>query len=124
MALVMADFGQLQQVFTNLVLNAIQSMPDGGKLTIHSSLDKGEWVKVSLQDTGCGIAPENMEKLFTPFFTTKELGEGVGLGLAVSYGIIERHGGIIEVHSEMGKGSTFTVHLPAYSEDRSRLTAL
>jgi len=112
---VMADFGQLQQVLVNLVINAIEAMPNGGKLTINSSLGEDDWVKVSVQDTGCGIAPENMEKLFTPFFTTKEQGKGVGLGLAVSYGIIERHGGRIEVRSEVGKGSTFTVYLSAYS---------
>lgn len=113
---VMADFGQLQQVFVNLVVNAIQAMPNGGKLTINSSLGEDGWVRVSVQDTGCGIAPENMEKLFTPFFTTKEQEKGVGLGLAVSYGIIERHGGRIEVQSELGKGSTFTVYLPAHKE--------
>jgi len=114
--LVMADSGQLQQVFVNLVVNAIQAMPNGGKLTINSSLDEDGWVRVSVQDSGCGIAPENLEKLFTPFFTTKEQGKGVGLGLAVSYGIIERHGGRIEVQSEVGKGSTFIVYLPAYKE--------
>ena len=110
---VMADFNQLQQVFLNLVVNAIQAMPDGGKLTIHSSLSEDSWVKVSVQDTGSGITSDNLEKLFTPFFTTKEQTEGLGLGLAVSYGIIERHGGRIEVSSEVGKGSTFTIHLPA-----------
>lgn len=110
---VMADFGQLQQVFVNLVVNAVQAMPGGGKLTIHTSLDKDGWVEVAVEDTGHGIAPEHMDKLFTPFFTTKEQGKGVGLGLAVSYGIIERHGGKIEVKSEVGKGSTFTVRLPA-----------
>lgn len=113
---VMADFGQLQQVFVNLVVNAIQAMPNGGKLTINSSLGEDGWVRVSVQDTGSGIAPENLEKLFTPFFTTKEQEKGIGLGLAVSYGIIERHGGRIEVQSEVGKGSTFTVYLPAYKE--------
>lgn len=113
---VMADFGQLQQVIVNLVVNAIQAMPNGGRLTINSSLGEDGWVKVSVQDTGCGIAPENMDKLFTPFFTTKEEVKGVGLGLAVSYGIIERHGGRIEVQSELGKGSAFTVHLPAHKE--------
>jgi signal transduction histidine kinase len=113
---VMADFNQLQQVFINLVVNAIQAMNEGGKLTIKSSLGEDGWVKVSVQDTGCGIAPENMDKLFTPFFTTKGEVKGVGLGLAVSYGIIERHGGRIEVQSELGRGSTFTVYLPAAKE--------
>jgi signal transduction histidine kinase len=114
---VMADFGQLQQVLVNLVVNAVQAMPGGGKLTIHSSLDNNGWVQVAVEDTGHGIAPEHMDKLFTPFFTTKEPGKGVGLGLAVSYGIIERHGGKIEVKSEVGKGSTFTVRLPAYTPE-------
>jgi len=114
--LVTADFEQLQQVFVNLVVNAIQAMPNGGKLTINSSLGEDRWVRVSVHDTGSGIAPENLEKLFTPFFTTKEQEKGVGLGLAVSYGIIERHGGRIEVQSELGKGTTFTVYLPAYKE--------
>lgn len=114
---VIADSGQLQQVFVNLVVNAIQAMPDGGKLIIHTSLGEGGQIRVSVQDTGCGMPPENLEKLFTPFFTTKEKGQGIGLGLAVSYGIIERHNGSIEVQSEIGKGSTFTVHLPAYHEN-------
>ena len=113
---VMADFGQLQQVFINLVMNAIQAMPSGGKLAIRSSASEDGWVKVSVQDNGSGIAPENMEKLFTPFFTTKEEGKGLGLGLAVSYGIIERHGGKVEVQSELGRGTTFTVHLPVGKE--------
>lgn len=112
---VMADFGQLQQVFTNLALNAIQAMPQGGILSIDISLRVDGWVKVRVKDTGTGISPENMEKIFTPFFTTKEPGKGVGLGLAISYGIIEQHGGKIEVESAPGKGTTFTVSLPAYT---------
>jgi len=115
--LVKGDFSQLQQVFINLVVNAIQAMSDGGELTIHMALSNDGFVKVSIQDTGCGIPPENMDKLFTPFFSTKEEVKGVGLGLAVSYGIVERHGGKIEVQSQVGKGSTFTVHLPAYKEE-------
>jgi len=113
LSLVVADFNQLVQVFINLVLNAIQAMNEGGKLTISASQDS-DWVRVSVRDTGSGIPPENMDKLFTPFFTTKDEVKGVGLGLAVSYGIIERHGGRIEVQSEVNKGSTFTVVLPAY----------
>lgn len=110
--LVTADFSQLQQVFVNLVINAIQATPDGGSLKIDTSVSDDGLVKVSFEDTGSGITPENMDKLFTPFFTTKGAVKGVGLGLSVSYGIIQRHGGRIEVQSEVGKGSTFTVYLP------------
>jgi signal transduction histidine kinase len=114
--LVVADFNQLVQVFINLVVNAVQAMNEGGKLTIHTAMEDG-WISMSVSDTGCGIPPENMDKLFTPFFTTKEDVKGVGLGLAVSYGIIERHGGRIEARSEVGKGSTFTIFLTAYREE-------
>jgi two-component system NtrC family sensor kinase len=106
------DTDQLQQVFTNIILNAIDAMNDGGTLTISTQYDPelGE-IAVRFQDTGRGISPENQKKLFTPFFTTKEKGEGIGLGLAVCYGIIQRHGGRIEVASELNKGTTFTVRL-------------
>jgi signal transduction histidine kinase len=93
-------------------------MPKGGKLTIRTSAD-GTEVRVEVQDTGVGISPENMRKLFTPFFTTKREVKGVGLGLAVSYGIIQRHHGRIEVKSKEGEGSTFTVHLPRHYEEKS-----
>ena len=116
---VMADFDQLQQVFANLILNAIQAMPDGGRLTMRTSLDSNDQVKIEVGDTGCGISEENLHKLFTPFFTTKSKGKGVGLGLAVAYGIIQRHKGRIEVQSEEGKGTTFTIYLKAYHEDKS-----
>ncbi len=109
---VMADSGQLQQVFINLVVNAVQAMSGEGKITISGSVGERGRVKVTVRDTGCGIPLENMDQLFTPFFTTKGEGKGVGLGLSVSYGIIQRHGGNIEVQSEVGKGSTFTVSLP------------
>jgi signal transduction histidine kinase len=111
-----ADFDQLQQVCTNLIMNAIQAMPEGGTLTIRTSADKTQ-VKLEVQDTGVGIPPENMRKLFTPFFTTKREVKGVGLGLAVSYGIIQRHHGRIEVKSKEGKGTTFTVYLPLHYEE-------
>ncbi|HEY32448.1 MAG TPA: hypothetical protein G4O10_05020 [Dehalococcoidia bacterium] len=110
---VMADSKQLRQVFVNLAANAIEAMPDGGELTIITSLGEDGNVRVSFRDTGCGIAPENIDELFTPFFHTKKEVKGVGLGLSVAHGIIERHGGRIEVESEVGKGSTFTVCLPA-----------
>ena len=114
----MADFDQLQQVCTNLILNAIQAMPNGGTLNISTSVDKDK-LKLEVQDTGCGISKENMTKLFTPFFTTKREVKGVGLGLAVSYGIIQRHNGKIEVRSKEGEGSTFIIYLPLHTEKLS-----
>ena len=80
-----ADFDQLQQVCTNLILNAVQAMPDGGRLTLRTMADNDSQLKIEVKDTGCGISPENMRKLFTPFFSTKGKGKGVGLGLAVAY---------------------------------------
>jgi signal transduction histidine kinase len=114
---VMADSDQLQQIFTNLTLNAIQAMPGGGTLTLRSSTVDGE-VRIDVQDTGHGISKENMDKLFTPFFTTKEKGKGVGLGLAVVHGIIERHKGRIKVQSEVGKGTTFSVYLGGHNDEK------
>ena len=107
----MADFDQLTQVCTNLILNAIQSMPEGGKLILGTSAH-GDQIEMKVQDTGYGIPPENMPKLFTPFFTTKKEVKGVGLGLAVSYGIIQRHRGSIEVQSKLGEGTIFIIYLP------------
>jgi signal transduction histidine kinase len=114
---VMADFDQFQQVFTNLTLNAIQAMPEGGRLTLRTSVAKNQ-VKVDVQDTGCGISKEHLAKLGTPFFTTKEKGKGVGLGLAVVHGIVERHKGKVEVQSEVGKGTTFSVYLGIHSDEQ------
>jgi len=115
----MADFDQLQQVCTNLILNAVQAMPDGGRLTLRTSVDNNR-VKIEVQDTGCGISQENMRRLFTPFFTTKGKGKGVGLGLAVAYGIIQRHQGRIEVKSKQGEGTTFTIYLPLHYEEKDK----
>jgi two-component system NtrC family sensor kinase len=108
-----ADFDQLQQVFTNLILNAIQAMPKGGKLTLRTSFDNDQF-KIEVQDTGYGISAENMRKIFTPFFTTKREVKGVGLGLAISYGIVQRHKGRIEVQSKEGEGTTFSIYLPLH----------
>ena len=113
----MADSEQLQQVCTNLILNAIQAMPEGGRLTLRTSTDDTQ-LKVEVQDTGCGISAENMRKLFTPFFSTKHEVKGVGLGLAVAYGIIQRHRGRIEVQSKEGEGTTFTIYLPLHYEEK------
>ena len=114
---IMADFDQLQQVFTNLILNAVQAMPSGGKLNLRASTEDS-LIRIDVQDTGCGISQENMRKLFTPFFTTKVKGKGVGLGLAVAHGIIQRHQGRIEVHSKEGEGTTFSIYLPICYEER------
>ena len=108
-----ADADQLQQVFTNLILNAIQAMPQGGKLYLRTSANDKK-IKIEVEDTGTGISPENMNKLFTPFFTTKREVKGVGLGLAISYGIVQRHKGKIEVQSKLGQGTTFTILLPIH----------
>jgi signal transduction histidine kinase/DNA-binding NarL/FixJ family response regulator len=107
------DVPRIKQVFLNLINNAVYVMRDrGGSLTIRSSAS-GDMVQVEVIDTGTGIAPEHMHRIFEPFFTTKPEVSGTGLGLSVSLGIVESHGGVIEVQSELGKGSTFTVKLPA-----------
>ncbi|MEW6657954.1 MAG: HAMP domain-containing sensor histidine kinase [Thermodesulfobacteriota bacterium] len=108
----------LQQIFLNLLINAIQAMRDGGLLTIRAQTeDGGHWLKVEVEDTGIGIEPEDLPHIFEPFYTTKEVGRGTGLGLSVSYSIAQKHGGHIEVKSQKGLGSTFTVVLPLEEED-------
>ncbi len=108
---VKGDEERLRQVFTNLILNGLQAMPEGGRLTVSAAvMEEGRLVSVTVSDNGAGISPEHMEKLFTPFFTTKS--RGTGLGLAVSYGIVSDHGGEIKVASQEGQGTTFTVLLP------------
>jgi len=110
---VMGNDNQLLQVFINLIRNAVQAMPEGGRLTLTSErLPTGE-LKATVADTGVGIAPENHGRLFEPFFTTKAPGAGTGLGLSVTYGIVDRHGGRLELESEVGRGSRFFVFLPA-----------
>jgi two-component system NtrC family sensor kinase len=102
----------LQQVFLNLFLNAIQAMPNGGLLTVRGQTTSDRVIEVEVIDTGVGISEENIGSIFDPFFTTKEVGAGCGLGLAVSYGIIEKHSGTITVRSKLGEGTTFVVRLP------------
>ena len=113
---ILGDKNQLQQVFLNLSLNACEAMEKGGTLSISTSVRNGN-VIILFRDTGCGIKQEHMERIFDPFFTTKPVGKGTGLGLSVSYGIIEQHGGSIDVESEEGKGSTFTITLPVESSE-------
>jgi len=119
-----ADFDQLRQVFVNLILNAIQATENGGTLTLRTFPTNERGVRLKIEDTGSGISPENLRKVFTPFFTTKKKGQGVGLGLAVAHEIIERHGGRIEVESKEGKGTTFTVSLPGQGGEASQSTSL
>lgn len=115
--LVTGNASQLQQVFTNLILNGIQAMPDGGKLTVSTRISQDEKTsEISFTDTGEGISKDNLNKIFEPFFTTKKVGQGTGLGLSVSYGIVKDHGGNIEVESIEGQGATFTVTLPMRDE--------
>jgi two-component system, NtrC family, sensor kinase len=113
---VYVDPKQMQQVFLNLFLNAVQAMQNGGTLTVQSALvkqDGVDLVQVRVTDTGQGIPPQILEKIFTPFFTTKA--QGTGLGLAISHKLIEQHGGRLSVVSEDGKGTSFIVELPAFS---------
>jgi signal transduction histidine kinase len=107
---------ELQQVFLNLVVNAIHAMKKGGELSIQTSHDESGRVVISVQDTGEGIPEDIMPNIFDPFFTTKEVGRGTGLGLSVSFGIVKKHGGRITVDSSPQKGTTFTVTLPAKEE--------
>ncbi|MCA9084387.1 MAG: hypothetical protein KDA81_10045 [Planctomycetaceae bacterium] len=103
--------GELNQVFMNLLVNAAQAIEENGVVTITTECVDDE-ILVHISDTGTGIAPEHVQKLFTPFFTTKPVGKGTGLGLSVSYGIVQKHHGTIEVQSALGEGTTFTVRLP------------
>jgi PAS domain S-box-containing protein len=126
LALVSADATQLHQVFMNLCVNARDAMPDGGTLTLsasnvsieepyarmHLDAKPGEYVRVTIADTGQGIPPEILDRIFDPFFTTKEVGKGTGLGLSTVMGIVKNHGGFLEVTSLIGRGTCFQIHLP------------
>jgi len=111
---------QLQQVFMNIILNAYHAMPEGGHFTIDTRPAPNvhhEWIEVSFADTGWGIPQEHLPRIFDPFFTTMPVGKGTGLGLSIAYSIVQQHGGTIRAESEAGKGSTFTVTLPAERPD-------
>jgi signal transduction histidine kinase len=107
---VMADHFQMEQMFLNLVLNAIQAMPDGGVLTLHTHQTDSR-VVAEVRDTGVGIPERIRDRIFDPFFTTREVGEGTGLGLAVTDSIVVAHGGTMEVESTVGRGTVFRVGL-------------
>jgi CheY-like chemotaxis protein len=115
---VLADRAQLEQVVINLAINARDAMPDGGTLAIETGV-AGEHVRLAVSDTGTGIAAEVLEHIFEPFYTTKDVGLGTGLGLATVHGIVTQSGGRVEVASDLGLGSTFTVLLPAASSEHT-----
>jgi CheY-like chemotaxis protein len=129
-ALVKADPHQIEQVLLNLAINARDAMPDGGRLSIeianvvreqpakeqHAQGSPAAYVMLTVNDTGVGMPPEVQAHLFEPFFTTKEVGKGTGLGLATCYGIVQQHGGQIEVSSQVGQGTSVKVYLPRTSE--------
>jgi signal transduction histidine kinase len=108
------DQSRLQQALVNLLLNSIQAMPDGGELNLSIETVPGkEEIRIDIKDTGVGIPAERLDSIFDPFFTTKKEGEGTGLGLSVSYSIIEKNGGRMEVTSQLGHGACFSIFLPA-----------
>lgn len=110
---VKGNMRSLQQVFLNILNNANNAMPFGGTISIRAEDDERGYVRVDIADTGQGIAPENLEHIFEPFYTTKGIGKGVGLGLSVTYTLVKNHGGYITVDSEQGKGTTFSVFIPS-----------
>jgi signal transduction histidine kinase len=108
---IIVDLHDFQQMLLNLMINAVHAMHDGGHLSIRGHQENGT-IKIDIIDTGIGIAPENVGRIFDPFFTTKPTGEGTGLGLWLTYGIMKNYGGEITVESEVGKGSRFTMSFP------------
>jgi signal transduction histidine kinase len=121
------DAAQMQQVFTNLIVNAIQAIGSKGQVDVQfrrvverSPAEQGgktgPRLLAEVTDTGPGIEPAVITRIFEPFFTTKDVGDGTGLGLSVTHGIVREHGGFITVHSVLGKGTTFAVHLPLESD--------
>jgi signal transduction histidine kinase len=108
---------QLAQVFVNLLVNAAQAMPEsGGEIRLTTRVHDDARVRVEVRDTGCGIPAESLERIFEPFFTTKPVGEGTGLGLPISHGIIRALGGELSVESTVGEGTTFRILLPTVAE--------
>ena len=127
----LSDAGELQQVLVNLVVNARQAIVGDGTITIqtseqlideaaastHIALHPGRYVRIAITDSGCGMAPETVEHVFEPFFTTKDAGSGTGLGLSTVFGIVSHYGGCVTVYSEVGRGTTFKVYLPATGDE-------
>jgi CheY-like chemotaxis protein len=134
-AAVMSDTGQLDQVLMNLATNAKDAMPDGGTLIIETELVEfdsdyvrrhvfakpGKYMLISVTDTGNGMDANTKEKIFEPFYTTKDVGKGTGLGLSMVYGIVKQHNGYVNVYSEPGKGTTFKIYLPVIAREADKL---
>jgi signal transduction histidine kinase len=112
------DRGKLQQIFLNIINNAFAAMEDGGRLTIKASPVDPDHVAVSIRDTGCGISPNDLKQIYDPFFSTKTRMGGTGLGLSITYGLVGEIGGQIEVDSQVGEGTCFTVKLPLRIEEK------
>jgi len=115
-----ANMDEMKQVFLNLILNATQAMPRGGKLDIATSISKNERVRIQIADSGTGIPEKHLYKIFDPFFTTKAPGEGTGLGLTLVHTVVERWEGTIQVKSQGVKGTTFTIEFPILKEEPSQ----
>ena len=118
---VLGDRHNLQQVFLNLFLNAMQAMGEGGLIHLEGAVDEKGYVCIEVNDTGRGIPPEQLAHIFDPFFTTKPVGQGTGLGLSIAYGIVKKHGGYIEVRSKVNVGTTFTVYIPVAKQEQEQI---
>lgn len=115
---IMGNTRNLEQIFLNLFLNAIQAMPQGGEIDLKAGLEPdGRQIRIDVKDTGTGIKPEQLEHIFEPFYTTKSVGRGTGLGLSVTYALVKKHNGHIEVQSELNVGTTFSIYLPVAPSD-------
>jgi len=115
--------GKLQQVFTNIIINAQDAILNEGTITLETELDGDSEVIVRITDTGEGIDPENLSKIYDPFFTTKGVGSGTGLGMAVTYGIVQEHSGTIDVVSEKGSGTSFELVFPSATRQPQKIAS-